>query len=310
MDYSKIITNILDRYNIQYWTEGKNVSKDSINIRCPFYDCDDHSNHMGIFTDTLKFHCWKCNHKGYFSYLLSILIGKSKSQCQEIIEEEKLNLGFSDLDIPKKKKEKRLVTPLPEYFEEITENTNFPLLFKYIRRRKLSLKLLIEKKCGVCKVGPYMNRLIIPVFHNGKQVSFVAADMTGTAFQKYINAGIAMENYLYGYDDVVGDTLVVVEGILDAWRVGNEAVAILHSYISDKQKNLIIKKNPKNLIFCLDGDAYWHARDEAAFFEPFIDQVKVIHMNFDEDPDSLGTDRIWEKIEKSMFFEYEEIDNG
>jgi len=302
MNYETLITNILDRYDIKYWTSGKNVSTGSINIQCPFRDCEDHSNHLGIFTDTLFYHCWKCNRKGHFSFLLSILTNLTKEECSEIIEEEKSNLGLSEVTEKEEvKKEQRLVTPLPEYFEKIHQGTQLPLLNRYIRRRKLSLDLLIEKQCGYCRVGQYMNRLIIPVFFKGKQVSFVAADMTRTAYLKYINAGTAKEEYLYGYDEAVGDIIVVTEGILDAWRVGNDAVAILGSYVSDKQRQLLLERKPDTLIFCLDGDAYWHAREEAAVFEPFIHKVEVIKMDFGEDPDSLGTEEIWKLIEERLF---------
>ena len=34
----------LDDYDIEYWTEGKNVVKGWVNITCTF--CDDDSNHL------------------------------------------------------------------------------------------------------------------------------------------------------------------------------------------------------------------------------------------------------------------------
>ena len=197
------------------------------------------------------------------------------------------------------------MSPLPKYFERIYEKIDFPLLHKYLKRRKFSLDHVISKGCGICRVGPYMNRMIIPVYFEGQQVSFVAADLTGKAKLKYDMPGST--KYLYGYDDLKqGGTIIVEEGVLDQWRTGEDAIAMLGSYLTDKQKTLIIKKQPENLIFCLDGDAYWHARDEAAFFEPFVNRVEVVHIDFEEDPDSLGTEEVWRRIEEVMFQEEED----
>lgn len=309
MSYEKLIINILERYDIEYWTEGKNVSEDSINIQCPFYSCGDHSNHLGIFKNTLIFNCWKCHKKGHFSYLLKILTGMTDSQCTEEIENEKLLLGIKDNSTEGPKKEKDKISPLPQFFEKVELRTNFPLLNKYLKRRKLSLDLIVEKGCGVCRVGPYMNRLIIPVFHKGEQVSFAAADMTGSALVRYHFPGHGTINeYLYGYDETEKDsTIVVTEGILDQWKTGDGSVAIFGSYLSDTQKMLLIRRRPSNLIFCMDGDAYWHAKDISTFFEPFVNRVEVVRMDFEEDPDSLGTDKIWKLIENKMFSEEEDL---
>ena len=304
MNHERLITNILDRYNISYWTEGKNVSENSVNIQCPFYSCGDHSNHMGIFTDSLFFNCWKCGRKGHFSFLLKILTKMSDSECQAEIEEEKILLGLSG-GIKEDKSTKESITPLPEYFEKVDERIKFPLLFKYLKRRKISIDQVIEKGCGICRVGHYMNRMIIPIYFEGEQVSFVAADLTGTAKLKYDMPGDVIK-YLYGYDDVEGDTIIITEGILDTWRIQDNSMAMLGSYLTDFQKSLILRKHPRNLIFCLDGDAYWHARDESTFFEPFVDRVAVIRMDFEEDPDSLGTDKIWSLIEEQIFSQDED----
>jgi len=299
MNYERLITNILDRYNITYWLEGKNVSQDSINIQCPFYSCGDHSNHLGIFKDTLLFNCWRCGRKGHFSFLLKILTKMTDLECLAEIEEEKILLGFTEEE-KKEEPNKNLISPLPEFFEKIDKRMDFPLLFRYLKRRKLTIDQVIERGCGICRVGRYMNRMIVPVYFEGEQVNFVAADMTGAAKVKYDMPG-DVRKYLYGYDDLEGDFGIVTEGVLDAWRVQKNSVAMLGSYLTDFQKSLILKKNLKTLIFCLDGDAYWHAREVSEFFTPFIDRVEVTRMDFEEDPDSLGTKKIWELIENQVF---------
>jgi len=309
MNNRQLIATILDDLNVTYWTSGTNVSRDSINIQCPFSDCDDHSNHLGIFDDSLLFSCWKCRRKGHFSFLLSIISGDSIEECQGMIDAysdakdkdgaERI-LEASTAWKGKGEEDKLAETsPLPEYFERVYVGMNFPLLRRYIKKRKITIEQLVEIGCGVCRVGKYMNRLIIPVRQHDKQVSFTAADMTGQARTPYVFPSMSINNYLYGYDDVQ-NVMIVTEGVFDKLRVGVEAVAMFGSYLTDIQRSLILKKELDWLVFCLDGDAYWQAKDVSNFFLAYIDRVAVIRVPFEEDPDSLGTREIWKLIEEQL----------
>jgi hypothetical protein len=300
----QILIDYLNKYDVGYWIEGKNVSKDSINIKCPF--CDDHSNHLGIFYNDDKYSCWKCRTKGTISYLFSRLFGLTKNECDELIKSNTVSFKESavsiienmikstqsiDISIPTE-------VGLPEYFEVINKTIKCDLLQSYLKRRKLSIDTLIEHDCGICRVGDYMNRLIIPVVFKGRIVSFQAADMTGKAKVKYKTANNEINQYLYNYDNVYNE-MIITEGILDCWAVKDGAVASFGTHITDRQKELILNKNLKRLIFCWDGDAYWKAREEAEYFKPFIDNVITVCLPKYEDPHSLGYDGVWDYISET-----------
>jgi len=307
-NYRERIINILERFEIPYWTEGKNVSIDSVNVQCPF--CSDPSNHCGIFQDTMVFHCWRCNSKGPFERLLSKLTGFTVEECKRVIEDfditfrestleqiiEILNSEEEEDERPSIKK-----VELPKLFEEVTERTNFPLLFKYLHRRKVNLSTVIEAGCGICRAGPYMNRLIIPVFYEGEPVAYQAADMTGMAQVKYVTGppGVKINNFLYNYDKI-DKRMIVTEGVLDAWRVGKDAVATFGTHFTEQQKQLILEKQLDELILLWDGDAYWRAREAAKFFEPFIEKVRVVKLPQNEDPDSLGEEKVQILIQEAV----------
>lgn len=294
MTNERKIIDILTRFEITYWLEGKNVSRDSINIQCPF--CDDHSNHLGIFEDSLLFSCWICNKKGPFVYLLSVLTGLTDAECEEIIDESGTSytkdakehiLGAYEEDEVKERRDKGRVV-LPRYFEKVTTDTDFSLLHDWMERRDISLTTLIKYGCGICKVGPAMNRLIIPVFSQQKLVAYQALDLTGFARVKYRTSIDYINDYLYGHDDVLGERMVVTEGVLDAWRIGEGAVATFGTSLTEKQRNLILEKGLKEFVFAWDGDAYWKALKEVEFFGPFIEEVRVVKFPEGEDPDSFG----------------------
>jgi len=304
-NYKQKIISILKRFEIPYWTEGKNVSVDSVNIQCPF--CSDHSNHCGIFQDTLVFHCWRCNTKGPFERLLAKLTSFTEDECKDIIDNFDVTFKESTVEqiieiLNKEKnveKSQKTKVELPKFFERVTYDIDFPLLFKYLERREIDLDTVVKMKCGVCLAGQYMNRLIIPIYQGEDLVAFQAADLTGRAQVKYRTGpkGVQINNYLYNYDSIEG-RMIITEGVLDVWRVGSCAVATFGTHLTEKQKKLILDKKLNHLIFLWDGDAYWKARRAADFFKPFVEKVDVIMLPKGEDPDSAGTERVWKLIEE------------
>ena len=304
---TKQLIRILNDYNIEYWTEGKNVSKDSVNVTCPF--CNDHSNHCGIFEDTFVFHCWKCNATGPFIRLFQQLTNLSSTECERIVNSSEISFKQSSKEqinqlINKEQTDevlnnKNLEINLPEYSELITPKTKSVLLDNYLKRRNISLDTILEYNCYICEVGKYMHRMIIPIYYEEKLVCYQAADLTGRADLKYdIPKQVDINTYLYGIDNI-STSMILVEGILDVWRLEEFDCATFGTHITDAQKNLIEDKHLNTLIFCWDSDAYWKAKKQAKYFEPFINNVKVIKLPEGEDPDSLGKWKTLELVGKS-----------
>ena len=306
MASTKTIVRILKQFDIPYWLEGKNVSIDSVNIKCPF--CDDPSNHLGIFIDSLKYHCWRCTSKGVFSGLLVILTGLSEKECKDLISSGEVDFKRTTLEqiedrvhpgASGKVKKGGLEVKLPEFSELVQEDTNFSLLDDFLNRRNISLEDVIEHYCSLCRVGSHMNRLIVPVYFKGVLVSYQAVDMTGKAWLRYKTAPGKINDFLYCYDDV-RDRMILTEGVFDAWRVGEGAVATFGTHITEKQKNLILAKGLRELIFCWDEDAFWEARKQSNFFAPFVKKICIIRLPYGEDPDSYGREETLELIEQGL----------
>jgi len=75
----------------------------------------------------------------------------------------------------------------------------------------------------------FQNRIIAPIYSQGRLVSFQTRDITNRANLRYITASkeeevIHHKHLLYGMDQVPTDSMVVVEGITDVWRLGFGAV--------------------------------------------------------------------------------------
>jgi len=294
---------IIDIYNnlsIPNWTFGKNVTRGWVNICCPF--CDDPSNHCGVSPTSELFSCWRCGKTGHFVDLLMELTGLPFSQCKDIVSESSISFKEHTEETSEPDVVDTVEVKLPERFELITNGINFPLLDDYLKRRNISRATLIEHKCGICRVGRYMNRMIIPVFYKGELASFQGADLSGFANLKYRSAPIEMgriNNFLYNYDKIKsGGRMIVEEGVLDAWRTGDEAVAAFTSNLTKEQKRLIIAKNLEELYFCFDCEltAYYKAIEEAKEFEAYIPVVEVLQLPFGKDPDEVGKEKIYQII--------------
>lgn len=301
MDNSKTIITLLEKYNIEYWTEGKNVSPGSTNVQCPF--CDDHSNHCGIFHDDLGYHCWRCDASGSFDYLLARLTGQDVAR----LKEEIADLGFSfEVDSSTQIEElwrggeSQLESPvqqdgpptLPKYFDPVTPQMDFPLLDWYLNLRGYTRDILIRRECGICSVGVCMNRLVIPIKFDHQLVSWQAADLTRRAQLKYKTSPGEVNNYLYQWDllDQSIPHVVIVEGVLDAWRFddGFNVLATFGTHMTDRQKNLLIRLRPSRVIVSWDGDAIDRSIRLAEDLRTFLPRVDVAEFPLCEDPDSFG----------------------
>lgn len=315
MDYERVIIDILSESGIEFWTEGKNVSVDTVNVNCPFCTMGgplgpDPSNHCGIFKDTLKFNCWRCGKKGSFAFLVAVLTNTKLEYCERLIQDMGVFLEEDPVsqvqkmlrreELSTSKEEKNEFLGLPRQFEEVTEDIDFPLIDDYLERRDLYIEDLIEHGCGICRTGEYMNRLVIPIYQETKLVAFQAADLTGRATIKYKTSDTTMD-YLYGLDDIQeGGLMVLTEGVLDAWRVREHVVCTFGASLTDGQRTKIIDSQIEQLVFGWDGDAYWKAMREADYLRPFIPEVYVLQLPVNEDPDTYGYGNMWQLIKETI----------
>ncbi len=308
MKKEKLI-NVFEHFNIPFWTEGKNVSEGSIGIQCPF--CNDTSNHCGVFEDTNLFSCWRCNEKGSLFKLIQKLTHIPYNEFEEIVGNIDINFktsaseqieeileGTSTASSLYNKIEK---IEFPKYSVPITKNTRSKLLEKFLSRREISINTCIEYRCRLCELGEYSHRMIIPVYwFLDKLTGYQAVDLTGWSKLKYKTSHTSINDYLYNYSTAYyGDSIILVEGVFDVWRLEGDTVCSFGTHLTSTQQRLIVEMKPKELIFCWDSDAYWEAREQARWFAPFVDGIKIVKFPEGEDPDSLGKEETFRLIEET-----------
>jgi DNA primase len=143
-------------------------------------------------------------------------------------------------------------------------------------------------------IGGFNHRIIIPVTMNNRILSWVGRDVTGKANIPYKNSPDYMcikdpKTCLYNMDNVIQEKAVIVEGIFDAWRIGDGAIATFGTKYTHEQ--LLYCKNLKRVFVLYDADAKHLVDKLAASLSSLVKEVKIISLS-EGDPDNLTDDDV------------------
>jgi hypothetical protein len=183
------------------------------------------------------------------------LIFGDKQKVSEIVdgiyEEEDTNVEHTYCDLE-----------LDLSFVPVLEKTDIPTIDKhlsvaqsYLYDRGLSEFQIKKYDIRYCYTGRYSGRVVVPCYYQESIVTFVARDITGYAHQKYLNPTANKQgDFLFNYDGVLGERVIVTEGVFDAMAIGDDAVASFGKSLSQRQLNLLNVFS--EVIFYWDDDAY------------------------------------------------------
>jgi hypothetical protein len=214
-------------FHIDHSTEHKNVRDGWVGTDCPF--CGSTGKyHFGYCMDENYFSCWQCGGHGP-TQSVARLLGVSTNAAVEIMEQynwrdktktsARVKVGTNKFGYPKG--DIGLGRPHKAYLKE----------------RKFNWEYL-QSVWGVTGTGPvaklddlnYANRILAPIFWDGRIVSFQTRDITGRHSAKYMACPperevISHKHVLYGRQGNWEERGICVEGIFDAWRMGTKAFA-------------------------------------------------------------------------------------
>jgi DNA primase len=277
------ILSYLQSRGIPYSHSGNNVSSGWIGINCQF--CIDHSDHLGINLYSKAFSCFKCAETGSAIKLVSVIDGVSEKEAWGIISE------FGGVTFTPVEKQYQSKCQLP-----VGATKKFSQIhLDFLAKRRYDVKVISSYDLyATGPVGTYKHRIIFPVFMNGRMVSFTGRDVTGTSKSPYYNSSEEysvrdVKQCLYNMDSVINDTAVVVEGPLDAWRIGEGAVATFGTKYTKEQIRLL--RGMKRVFVLFDADAIPLAHKFAHDVASFVKHVEVLELS-EGDPDNLNDDDV------------------
>jgi len=251
-----------------------------------------------IFDDEqIGFHCFNCGAKHRFSAkninsLAKFLSLASWKKVGQILLEIKKRKIFPSIKLKEQdeiKKENDEIFKLIDYKEIKFPDKTYDLFmnavklkgyerkrFKSVREKAFNylkekgvLDVVKDKKLHICLDGEFRNRLIIPIYFDGKLISFSARALFNTK-NKYLYPPTDDEHnerskIIYGLEKLIynrSKRIYITESIIDSWIL--DGMSILSKNLSKEQIELLkfFNKNQTELIFVLDKDDKINKRDK------------------------------------------------
>ena len=318
----------IDQFDMDDWVDQnfsdyKPTNKpDIIRVQCPI--CNDYKYRMYIHTGKKIFWCHNCStgrDKNVLD-LIGFVEDKTKFQViQDLLRilrpsHEEFKKVIEDLYEPPVIEEEDLsilnLKPvgLPLHTHRVHTKVKVNSLMKgkverlhkiakgYLAERNVLGPLAYRHHLHLCYAGRYQNRIIFPAFMNGVMVSWVARtleeDSTG---QKYMNPlDVDQGSVLWNFDVARSyDEVVLCEGVFDALRVGDDAIASFGKNVTPKQL-AIVNKYWKKVVFLLDPDA---VKKTYELTKEMTVPCRVVTLPAKKDAGSMPTEVLRKKIKEA-----------
>ncbi len=221
-----------------YTRNGVHIANDNerhyrrgwLNTPCPFCQGNE-GNHLGWNILQQYFVCIRCGWKPTDKALNALI--DNPAAIKDVLAEYKVNTVHI-----KEKDKKAYATKctLPPNIGKLGTKARKYLNSRNFDAREIAylwgLSSTDNIECTKAGFPEYKNRIIAPIYNKGRLVSYQTRDTTNKARLRYLTAPMTAEvvhhkHVLYGADQVPTDSVVVVEGITDVWRLGFGAVATL-----------------------------------------------------------------------------------
>lgn len=226
-------------YNIEYVLEGKNVSQGWVGINDPFSIKGDTSHHGGINPDGAYYYSWRSGWHPLEELIIELL-GVTYLDAKMIIKQYSYESFAAE------------VIKVKERFT-ISDYPTTRAMRDFLRFRKFNAKYIIEKYD--VRGSADGKKLVIPVYYNGEIVSYQERNID-YKFYKACSKEKAILNYkdiLYNLDNCVIDTVVVVEGVTDVWRMGDNCACTFGKSVTKRQL-ILLGERFKKIIFMFDPE--------------------------------------------------------
>jgi len=229
---------------------------------CLFYcpSCEHHKKKLSINIDKNVFKCWVCDWSGRNIYRIIRRYGDNEDKYQwksfgQRVEIEK----FTNKLFGQKTEIQKEIIDLPDEFISLA-NKKLPITslrpLNYLKSRGLGKKDIIKWKMGYCSDGEYAGRIVIPSFNEDGDINYFVTRSYDNNWKKYLNPTNSKDIiFNYPYLDFDED-LILVEGVFDASKTGDNSVPLLGSTLNENSKLFYeIVKNDTPIYLALDPDA-------------------------------------------------------
>lgn len=212
-------------------------------IDCPF--CHDNGKfHGAVHRHSGAYHCWKCGKHSMFDFVSTVTgCAPTAGEVYKILDEYKTERDY-----------------YPTYNETANEAVTlvkgrkmpgtFPLGIgcrQYLIKRGFNPDYM-EAKYGLKDggmAGPWAWRLMIPFYFNSELYCWQGRHI-GNNKIRYRSSSLKeagnIKDIVYNIDNCHRNKVIAVEGVFDAWRFGDDCVALAGISVTDKQLALLAER--------------------------------------------------------------------
>ena len=234
--------------NIVHTQEGRHGTKNRVQIHCPF--CAGSIDfHLGIHLTKAYSNCWRCGPHSIAEVIHRVL-RVTWREVYAIIDEYANVTNVHIVKSTRRSTKQKLVLP---------DGGLLPLNKKhrkYIQNRHFDVDHIIDT-WGIQSTGPLgvdKHRIYIPIMYLGAPVSYQCRTHLKNVDTRYLTCPpnkekIFHKDILYGIDYAQTNTVVIVEGITDVWRLGAGALCTFGTMYTPQQMYQITKFDNVYILF-------------------------------------------------------------
>ena len=152
------------------------------------------------------------------------------------------------------------------------------IAMSYLHKRGLTQNDLLRYKIGISGEYEFNNRVIFPSFCDDMKLNyFLSRTYDDNQFRKYKNCQIQRRDIIFNEHLIEWDkTVILVEGVFDAIKAGNNSIPMLGSWIDESHllfKKIVQEKTP--VVLGLDPDAIEKTMKIAKNFKQYSIDVRI-----------------------------------
>ena len=285
----ELLQDVLGEINAHYPSKGQ------ISFDCPVCSYDikglDDGDGKGNFEVNYYqgvYKCWACsetfNTHGSLNKLFLKWGNKRNKSTWELIGG----------DFIKKSEKKYKDVKLPREYISFNKGNKLTIPYKeaynYLRKRNITDKIINKYSIGYTTEGEYRGRIIVPSFDENEEINYFVSRSYVNHKNKYKNPEAEKDKIIFNEHLIKWEEDVyLVEGVFDMFFLEN-SIPILGKSLSDKLWEKLYNNCKKNIIVCLDGDAW---KDSEKLYRKLeggklTNRIRLIKLPKDKDVSDLG----------------------
>jgi DNA primase len=260
-------------------------------FNCPICDEDQNKGNLEVSLAKHLYHCWSCGDEsdkthGPLGKLFDIFGTKKQKKIYDLIKPEELKLISQPY----------YAIRLPEGFVRFKDSNPIHIphrqAISYLKNRGIDDDMIDKYDMGYTVKGDFANRIIIPSYDADSKLNYFLGRTWIKGKIKYKNATAPKEEIIFNEHLIDwSQDVYLTEGVFDSIFLPN-AIPLLGKHISNKLFNLLYDKSEKDIIVCLDGDAY---KDSLNLYNnlnggKLYNRIKMVKLPYNKDVCELRGD--------------------